>query len=182
MHTCVYFSNCCFFRWADVTLSQSILELLFPGKVTAVFKRKKSLNVSLNPYTSLIGIRIPNNDFIRELVRRCQYPIALTSANKSGATSTLQIEVRFRKVVNLVFMNLFSCKFGLFYQIFFIYYFMSANSQFPRLPCCHSLILYRHHTAFCIITHYCINSTLCNRPIEKYMGLIALYIEIARGK
>ncbi len=58
-----------------------------------MFTRTQTLNPSLNPHTSLIGIRIPNNEFIRKLVRRCQYPIALTSANKSGAESTLQIEV-----------------------------------------------------------------------------------------
>ena len=101
-HIKIYIGSAVFYlylyRWANITLSQSVLELLFPGKITAVFKRKDSLNVSLNPQTSLIGIRIPNNDFIRELVRRCQYPIALTSANKSGATSTLQIEVRLRSL------------------------------------------------------------------------------------
>ena len=82
-----------FDRWANITLSQSVLENLFPGQVTAVFTRKEDLNASLNPHTSLIGIRIPNNDFIRQLVRRCQFPIALTSANRSGTKSALQIDV-----------------------------------------------------------------------------------------
>ena len=69
------------------------MENLFPGQLTAVFTRKETLNSNLNPGTSLIGIRIPNQDFVRELVRLCRSPIALTSANKSGLKSTLAIEV-----------------------------------------------------------------------------------------
>ena len=85
--------HCVVVRWSNVTVSQAILDLFFPGQLTAVFTRKEGLNVSLNPGTHLIGIRIPDNTFIREVVRACQYPIALTSANKTGSKSTLQIEV-----------------------------------------------------------------------------------------
>ena len=69
------------------------MEKLFPGQVTAVFTRKNTLNQNLNPGTSLIGIRIPNHHFIRQLVKCCPFPLALTSANKSGNPSTLEIKV-----------------------------------------------------------------------------------------
>lgn len=81
------------FRWANITVPQEVLEKLFPGQVTAVFTRKEELNSCLNPGNSLIGIRIPNHNFVRQLVKKCQFPIALTSANLSGYESTLQIEV-----------------------------------------------------------------------------------------
>jgi len=81
------------YRWANVSLSENILRKLLPGQLTAVFTRKKSLNSCLNPDTSLVGIRIPNHKFIRDLVRNCSCPIALTSANKSGSESTLEIRV-----------------------------------------------------------------------------------------
>ena len=74
-------------------MSKTILEKLFPGQLTAVFSRKKCLNLNLNPGVPRIGIRIPDHEFIRELVRSCSCPIALTSANKSGDGSTLEINV-----------------------------------------------------------------------------------------
>ena len=40
----------------------------------------------------LLGIRIPDHDFIRALCRNCRGPIALTSANPSSAASTLSID------------------------------------------------------------------------------------------
>ena len=80
-------------RWAKTTISREILEELLPGQVTTVFERRDSLPPSLNPDTSLVGVRIPDNDFIRQLVRECGYPIALTSANVSDTRSTLAVEV-----------------------------------------------------------------------------------------
>lgn len=70
-----------------------ILTDLLPGKVTAVFKRKEMLNPKLNPDNSLVGVRIPDHQFVREMVRRCGQPIALTSANVSNSRSTLDVEV-----------------------------------------------------------------------------------------
>ena len=74
-------------------MPKSVLDNLFPGQLTAVFTRKEALNPKLNPGTVLTGIRIPNDNFVRQLVRSCSFPIALTSANKSGSRSTLEIEV-----------------------------------------------------------------------------------------
>lgn len=84
-----------------MTLQKHILEALFPGQLTAVFTRKEALNPNLNPGTSLIGIRIPDHYFVRELVRCCQSPIALTSANKSGQKSTLEPKVKILQILLL---------------------------------------------------------------------------------
>ncbi len=62
--------------------------------MTVVFERTPELNVHLNPGTSLVGIRVPDHSFIREVSRRCGQPLALTSANLSGATSALTVQVR----------------------------------------------------------------------------------------
>ena len=83
------------FRWAHVTVPESLLRVLLPGPVTVIFERKQDLNLTLNPDTSLIGIRIPDHLFIRALCRACAGPLALTSANVSGCQSTLRIEVSF---------------------------------------------------------------------------------------
>jgi tRNA A37 threonylcarbamoyladenosine synthetase subunit TsaC/SUA5/YrdC len=50
------------------------------------------LNPALNPETDLIGIRIPDNGFIRQVAKECAFPIALTSANLSSWKSSLSID------------------------------------------------------------------------------------------
>ncbi|EDO46648.1 predicted protein [Nematostella vectensis] len=79
-------------RWGKVTVSDDILTDLLPGPVTLVFERTPELNPSLNPGTTLIGIRIPNHHFVRKLAKACAEPIALTSANQSSAMSSLKVE------------------------------------------------------------------------------------------
>ncbi|XP_009994992.1 PREDICTED: yrdC domain-containing protein, mitochondrial [Chaetura pelagica] len=49
------------------------------------------LNKDLNPFTSLVGVRIPNHPFLRDLARACAGPLALTSANFSSQDSTLTV-------------------------------------------------------------------------------------------
>ncbi|XP_059177671.1 threonylcarbamoyl-AMP synthase-like [Physella acuta] len=80
------------YRWGKVNIPKQILTELLPGPVTVVFERSPDLNPLLNPNTNLVGIRIPKNDFMQELVKQCNGPIALTSANISGAKSCLEIE------------------------------------------------------------------------------------------
>ena len=79
-------------KWGRVTVDECLLEELLPGPVTLVFERSPALNPELNPGTRLVGIRIPDSWFIRQLVDKCAEPLALTSANVSGAQSTLSVE------------------------------------------------------------------------------------------
>ncbi|CAB3980790.1 yrdC domain-containing, mitochondrial-like [Paramuricea clavata] len=79
-------------KWGKTTLDEDILSQLLPGAVTLVFERQPELNTELNPYTSLVGIRIPDYEFIRQLAIHCDSPLALTSANKSATKSSLDIK------------------------------------------------------------------------------------------
>lgn len=74
----------------ETNINEELLLELLPGPVTLVFKRRNSLNKSLNPSIQTIGVRIPNNKFIQDLTNRVG-PIALTSANLSGEQSCLEI-------------------------------------------------------------------------------------------
>ena len=87
MHYC--FSS----RWGKLTVNEGMLDDLLPGPVTLVFERTASLNPELNPGTNLVGIRIPDHDFVRRLALSCHEPLALTSANISAAKSSLIIQV-----------------------------------------------------------------------------------------
>lgn len=79
------------FKWSKVTVSNDVLNDLLPGPVTILFERLNCLNSALNPDTNLIGIRIPDNEFIRRVARMCGFPLALTSANLSTWKSSLSV-------------------------------------------------------------------------------------------
>lgn len=72
-------------------LPNRILDALLPGPVTVVLKRSRSLNHFLNPGNPLIGIRVPNDTFVRKVAEQFGQPIALTSANASSEPSTLRV-------------------------------------------------------------------------------------------
>ncbi|KAM9369664.1 threonylcarbamoyl-AMP synthase [Phaethornis superciliosus] len=79
------------FRYCRVEVPEELLHDLLPGPVTLVLERSEELNKELNPFTSLVGVRVPNHPFIRELARACSGPLALTSANISSQGSTLSV-------------------------------------------------------------------------------------------
>jgi len=78
-------------KWAEVTVSDQVLMDLLPGPVTLVFKRSDALNNSFNPDTELVGVRIPDYPFLRDVCRLAGGPLALTSANYSAESSTLEV-------------------------------------------------------------------------------------------
>nr|XP_026498382.1 yrdC domain-containing protein, mitochondrial [Vanessa tameamea] len=81
-------------KWGEAThLSDQLLNSLLPGPVTIVLHKTKLLdNPYLNPHTSKIGIRIPNYDFINNMSKVFNMPVALTSANFSNEPSTLCVQ------------------------------------------------------------------------------------------
>ena len=77
-------------------LPSGLLEAILPGPVTVLTKRRaggaRGASETLNPGVELIGIRVPNSEFVRAVCRLHRGAIALTSANKSGETSTTAVE------------------------------------------------------------------------------------------
>lgn len=74
-------------------LADELLQRLLPGPVTIVLnKRAEHLrNPYLNPGFAKIGMRIPDSEFIRRVCIAYGLPLALTSANRSAAQSTLAV-------------------------------------------------------------------------------------------
>jgi len=93
------------YNWAQVTVAKEVIEDLLPGQVTLVFKRAELLNNNFNPDTDLVGVRIPDYPFLRDVCSMSSSPLALTSANYSADTSTLQVEefAPLHDSLNLVF-------------------------------------------------------------------------------
>ncbi|KAM8847513.1 threonylcarbamoyl-AMP synthase [Synchiropus picturatus] len=79
------------YKYCDVKVEKALLEDLLPGPVTLVFERADVLNKDLNPFTKLVGVRIPDHPFMRRLCQMCEEPLALTSANISSQTSTVEV-------------------------------------------------------------------------------------------
>lgn len=82
------------FTWSKPTLTKEQLANgdLLPGPVTLMFERQSSLPSYFNPNVTNVAVRIPNCQFMIELARRLNQPIALTSANISNDPSTICIE------------------------------------------------------------------------------------------
>lgn len=70
-----------------------LLHQLLPGPVTLVLHKSQYLhNPFLNPGVSKIGIRIPDYPFIQNIAKCCEFPIALSSANRSSEKSSLNVD------------------------------------------------------------------------------------------
>lgn len=78
--------------YSELTVPECLLKDLLPGAVTVMFQRSRYLNACLNPDHELVGIRVPNYPFIRDLCALLKGPIALTSANISAESSCLNVE------------------------------------------------------------------------------------------
>lgn len=75
-------------------LPQGLLEALLPGPLTVLLKKKSGAPIAaaLNPGVATLGVRIPDNKFIRAVCRQHRGALALTSANISGQKSSLCVE------------------------------------------------------------------------------------------
>lgn len=63
----------------------------WPGALTIIVKRKKTLPDFFNPGTKTVGIRVPNDKLSRQLAKKSGRPITTTSANISGQPSPYSV-------------------------------------------------------------------------------------------
>jgi tRNA threonylcarbamoyl adenosine modification protein (Sua5/YciO/YrdC/YwlC family) len=75
-------------------LPEGLLHALLPGPVTLVLSRLPDAPLSrfLNPGLTGVAIRVPENEFVRDVLAGFTTPLVLTSANKSGEPSATRIE------------------------------------------------------------------------------------------
>ena len=85
-----------------------ISEKYWPGALTIVLEKSNNLAPNISAGLDTIGIRIPNSDFIRNLIRKLGSPITGTSANLSGtmpATSPKEIELSLSRNLDFVYKD-----------------------------------------------------------------------------
>jgi L-threonylcarbamoyladenylate synthase len=68
------------------------LERIWPGPLTVVFQHKEKLPKILTGGKDTVGIRMPNNSFLLELLSRLDFPLFQTSANISEKPPAKNIE------------------------------------------------------------------------------------------
>ncbi|MBI1747790.1 MAG: threonylcarbamoyl-AMP synthase [Acidobacteria bacterium] len=65
----------------------------WPGPVTFILKAAPTLPHVLTAGLGTVGVRMPEQPFTRELLRRCRLPLVSTSANLSGTNPLLEIKL-----------------------------------------------------------------------------------------
>ncbi len=64
-------------------LSENMIKKFMPGPITIVLKKKENVFPFFNSDT--IGIRMAEDNYLKEIIEKLGMPLWLTSANKSGA-------------------------------------------------------------------------------------------------
>lgn len=73
------------FKYVDVSnKAKKVMEKFLPGEITVLVKAKKDLPIWVTLGTGVIGIRVPDDDYIHRLFTLVGKPCLVTSANMSG--------------------------------------------------------------------------------------------------
>ncbi len=73
---------------AEVTpMAERVLAAFAPGPVTVILPKKETVPLRVTGGRSTVGIRMPDNDIARAMIRAAGVPVAAPSANRSGRPS-----------------------------------------------------------------------------------------------
>lgn len=72
--------------------AERLAQRFWPGGLTLVIRGGEMLPPNLRAETDTIGVRLPNSNVVREIVRRLGRPIAATSANLSGGANPQTVQ------------------------------------------------------------------------------------------
>ena len=67
--------------------SQKLIDQWMPGALTLVFKKRPDIDELVTNGFPTIGIRMPDDDFVLEIINRVGVPLLVPSANLSGQPS-----------------------------------------------------------------------------------------------
>lgn len=70
--------------------AKKLAEAFMPGAFTMILKKKESLPDYITNGFPTVGIRMPEDDFVLELIETCGKPLLVTSANLSGHETGVQ--------------------------------------------------------------------------------------------
>lgn len=74
--------------------AKRLIQKFMPGAFTVILKKKEELPAYLTNGFDTVGIRMPKDDFVLEVIEKCGKPLLVTSANLSGEeTGTMDEQV-----------------------------------------------------------------------------------------
>ena len=86
-------------------VEKKLVKAFMPGPFTLILKKSKLISDVASCNMDTIGVRMPSNKIINEVIRKCGFPIAAPSANISGkpsGTNVLDIKDEFDGRVNVI--------------------------------------------------------------------------------
>lgn len=82
--------------------AEKIVEKFTPGALTLIFRKKENVEDYVTKGKDTIGIRIPDDEFILDLIEDLGRPLMVTSANISGDRSLLKWEDVYASMKNKI--------------------------------------------------------------------------------
>ncbi|MCP9493742.1 MAG: L-threonylcarbamoyladenylate synthase [Pyrinomonadaceae bacterium MAG19_C2-C3] len=89
-------------------LYELLSQTYFPGAITIIETARDEVPAELTANTKTIGVRVPDDEAVRDFVRACGGALTATSANLSGQPSSLtshQVAAYFPEGVSLIIDN-----------------------------------------------------------------------------
>lgn len=89
----------------QTSLFKSIASRFWPGPITLIGEARPELPADITAGTQTIGLRLPDNESVRSLVRECGGALTATSANTSGnqpAITAAEVESYFPEGIDRV--------------------------------------------------------------------------------
>lgn len=82
-------------KYAIITsdLEQKIINKFMPGPITIILKKRPDFGDYFTADNDTIGVRIPNQKIINEILNRVDFPLIAPSANISGKDSGIEASV-----------------------------------------------------------------------------------------
>ena len=82
-----------------------LMEKFWPGPLTIILKKKANIPDILTSGGNTIGVRMPNSEIARNLIREVGFPLATTSVNISGeepATSSSKVNEKVHEKIDFI--------------------------------------------------------------------------------
>ena len=81
-------------KYVNITneIEDRLVNRYWPGRMTLILKKKDTVSDLLTGGKDTIGVRIPDNDDLRDIIRMVGKPVISTSANISGSETITKVD------------------------------------------------------------------------------------------
>jgi L-threonylcarbamoyladenylate synthase len=94
-------------------LTKCLAKAFWPGPLTILFPRKKSLSNIITSGHDFVAVRIPDHPFTLRIIKKLNVPLAAPSANKFGRTSPTEAQHVQSEFPNLFVVDGGPCEIGI---------------------------------------------------------------------